>query len=216
MNIYLVYKHTSPSGKSYIGITKNYTHRNWIHQHTLHCRVFAAAIKKYGWSAFTHEILVDNITLREANALEQIFISEHNTLVPHGYNLTTGGKVTTVSDQTKQKQSDSRKLRITSESTRLKMSLAKLGKPLLESHRAQITKGSQGKNVSRGARAGLKRAYTITDPDGHTYTSDNLKKFCSIHDLNAGCMQKVASGLYKQHHGWKCVYINLTPESELG
>jgi len=93
MNNYLVYKHTSPSGKSYIGITNNYSMRCNNHRRTTACPAIAAAIRKYGWDNFTHEILQENLTLDEANTMEQQFIKEHNTLYPNGYNLTTGGKV---------------------------------------------------------------------------------------------------------------------------
>lgn len=61
---YVVYKHTSPSNKSYIGITSNYKLRcNQHKSKNSRCRLFSRAIQKHGWDNFTHEILEDNLTL---------------------------------------------------------------------------------------------------------------------------------------------------------
>lgn len=89
---YKIYKHTSPSNKSYIGLTKNLKKRK--NQHTAKssgCPAFYRAIQKYGWDNFTHEILMDNLSLEKANEYEQLHIKEHNTLSPNGYNLKSGG-----------------------------------------------------------------------------------------------------------------------------
>lgn len=59
---YLIYMHTSPSGKSYIGQTNNLHRRDIVHKNTNGCRRFALAIKKYGLDNFTHKVLIDNLT----------------------------------------------------------------------------------------------------------------------------------------------------------
>lgn len=92
-NNYLIYCHTSPTGKKYIGQTNNYKKRCERHKNsskTSH-RIFANAIKKHGWDNFNHEILWGGLTLEQANELEPFIIQEFNTLVPNGYNLTPGG-----------------------------------------------------------------------------------------------------------------------------
>jgi group I intron endonuclease len=93
-----IYKHTSPNGKAYIGQTKNYKHRCLSHvsaskneNNLKHHLTFQRAIAKYGWDNFKHEILLDNLTLAEANKYEEFYISEHDTLSPNGYNLQLGG-----------------------------------------------------------------------------------------------------------------------------
>ena len=92
--MYLLYKHTSPSGKSYIGITSNYSHRCYAHQHNKsRCPAFFAAIQKYGWDNFTHDILASGLTKADACVMEQQTIIQYNSLAPNGYNLTTGGEV---------------------------------------------------------------------------------------------------------------------------
>ena len=109
-SIYLIYKHTSPSGKSYIGITNNYQRRCNEHKSNKGCCVaFNNAIQKYGWDYFTHEILHEGLTLHEANQMEISLISSHNTLYPNGYNLREGGSLCSFSDETKEKMSNVRK-----------------------------------------------------------------------------------------------------------
>lgn len=90
-NIYLIYCHTSPTGKKYIGQTNNYNRRCREHKTSNRCPAFRNAIIKYGWDNFTHTILEDGLTLDEANILEEFYISKYNTLAPNGYNLQTGG-----------------------------------------------------------------------------------------------------------------------------
>lgn len=108
--IYLIYKHTSPSGKSYIGLTKDYDGRCKQHQAEYSpCIAFLAAIKKYGWDNFIHEILVENVTLDAANILETQFIFEHQSLFPGGYNLKSGGSSCNFSAASKSKKSEAMK-----------------------------------------------------------------------------------------------------------
>lgn len=49
--------------------------------------------------------------------------------------------------------------------------------------------------------------YLITAPDGKTYTTRQLTKFCREHGLTREAMGKVARGLTKSHRGgWTCQY----------
>lgn len=93
MNNNLVYKHTSPSGKMYIGITNDYTRR--CNEHLSDANLgstfaFHKAIRKYGWSSFTHEILAINLTKQQAFDMEiaLINVAEKGLL----YNMTLGGE----------------------------------------------------------------------------------------------------------------------------
>lgn len=100
---YVVYKHTSPSGKSYIGLTNDYKRRCKEHQNieSSYCRVFKKAIMLYGWDEFTHTILCDGLTKEEAQKYESEMIIKYNSLVPNGYNLTTGGETVVHNDETR-------------------------------------------------------------------------------------------------------------------
>jgi group I intron endonuclease len=93
----IIYKLTSPSGKSYIGQTiQDLATR--IAQHvkmskldeTSNCKGIHRAIRKYGIKSFS----IDTVKVcenDELNEYEKTYISELNTLSPNGYNLTTGG-----------------------------------------------------------------------------------------------------------------------------
>ena len=109
----VIYKHTSPSGKSYIGQTNNYEKRCRQHiNNSGGCPAFSSAIKKYGWGSFIHEILDEGLSLREANILEGLRIEEHQSLSPKGYNLKTGGYNSSPSAETRKRMSESGKERI--------------------------------------------------------------------------------------------------------
>ena len=110
-----IYKHTSKSGKSYIGQTynKNGPEARWRNGLGYSNRqVFGKAIEKYGWDYFTssilHRVEEDNLDdlIKRLNSLESSEILKHNTMLPNGYNLTSGGLNEIISNETKTKQSN--------------------------------------------------------------------------------------------------------------
>lgn len=88
-----LYRHTSPSGKVYIGITSNIKVRwsNNGYRYTTYNSIFKHAILKYGWDNIKHEILFDNLTKEEACKLEQKLIKHYKDL-NISYNITDGGE----------------------------------------------------------------------------------------------------------------------------
>lgn len=97
----IVYKLTSPSGKSYVGISK-YTiakRLRWHKSDSSCCHAIKAALKKYGLDSFRKEVLHSNIPLAELPGLEQKAIEEHNAMAPVGYNLTRGGEYNPMDEQ---------------------------------------------------------------------------------------------------------------------
>ena len=104
---YIVYRHTSPNKKVYIGITCREPNIRWANGKGYSSRHFSNAIKKYGWDNFKHEILFSELTEKEAKLMEQIYIALHDsTNSKKGYNQTLGGDGTKgycMSDETKNK-----------------------------------------------------------------------------------------------------------------
>lgn len=98
---FTVYKHTSPSGKCYIGITcqdpeyrwgnNGYKYLSVMSNGKLKHPYFANAILKYGWDNIAHEILHTNVTKEEACLLESRYISEYKKQ-GLSYNVTDGGE----------------------------------------------------------------------------------------------------------------------------
>lgn len=108
---YYVYKHTSPSGKVYIGITQQRPESRW--QGGLGYRrneYFFRAILKYGWDNFTHEILHCGLSKEAACAAEIALIAAYRSNEKaHGYNITSGGETFTHSQASIEKMSSRRK-----------------------------------------------------------------------------------------------------------
>ena len=112
---YLVYKHTSPSGKVYIGITKQTANGRWKngfgYASSPH---FWSAIKKYGWDNFKYEVLftIDNDDIKhlkeKLDFMEMYYIRKFHSY-ENGYNMTLGGDGaagTKHTEEFKQRQSE--------------------------------------------------------------------------------------------------------------
>lgn len=110
---FCVYKHTSPSGKIYIGISGIDPVKRWNcgcgYRSNFH---FDNAIRKYGWRNFSHEILFDDLTKDEAEEMEIKLIQEYKSYMKRfGYNQDMGGNsIGKASDETRRKQSEKKKL----------------------------------------------------------------------------------------------------------
>lgn len=90
---YSVYRHISPNGKSYIGITKQDPERRFQRGNGYKTQTaFSRAIEKYGWDNFKHEILEEGLTEKEACEKEAYYIEHvYNSFAPNGYNTREGG-----------------------------------------------------------------------------------------------------------------------------
>ena len=88
---YCVYKHTSPSGKVYIGqtIQRNLNER-WRGGNGYPNTIFEKAIIKYGWDNITHEIIASCLTKEEANIIEIELIAYYKS-IRMSYNSDNGG-----------------------------------------------------------------------------------------------------------------------------
>ena len=96
-NIWCVYKHTTPSGKVYIGITSQRPLRRWRCGNGYKSNpYFYHAIQKYGWDNIEHEILFKNLSEDDAKNKEIDLIEQYGSYNrDKGYNLTLGGEGTT-------------------------------------------------------------------------------------------------------------------------
>lgn len=134
-NDFVVYKHTSPSNKVYIGMTGQPVEERWndgrgylgkTKDGKYNQPAFAHVILKYGWENIKHEILFEGMTEDEACQKEIEMISFYKSNDPeYGYNLANGGKYAG-------KQS---------EATKEKISKTLTGRKLYEKTRESISKG---------------------------------------------------------------------------
>lgn len=111
LNNYVVYKHTTPSGKVYIGITCQDIRKRWKNGKGYElCTAFNRAINKYGWENITHEVLFAGLSKQEAIKKEIELISFYEAR-----NRISSSQIgRQASESTKQKMRESR-LRFLSE-----------------------------------------------------------------------------------------------------
>lgn len=89
------------------------------------CRKFYSAIKKYGWENFTHDILLENLTFKEACLFEKFFIKCYKSNTIEGYNIDNGGCYSDkISDEHRMQLSISHKGIKMSEKTKQKLRIA--------------------------------------------------------------------------------------------
>lgn len=93
MKSWTVYKHISPSGKVYVGISSNIKNR-WAANGYYYClsdTIFSRALNKYGWDNFQHVILQEGLTHQEACDMEIELIAYYKAK-GISYNITDGGE----------------------------------------------------------------------------------------------------------------------------
>lgn len=104
---YIVYCHTTPSGKRYFGITFQKPQDRWDGGNGYSHQVFYNAIQKYGWDNIRHEILYSGLGEEEAKQIEIQLIAEYRTTDPdYGYNVSSGGAGHTFNDIGKKRVSE--------------------------------------------------------------------------------------------------------------
>lgn len=194
MNNHLIYKYTSPSGKSYIGQTKDFKRRKTEHERPNGCIAFSGAIRKYGIENFIITILEDNLTLAEANILEEHYIKEHNTLIPNGYNLRSGGSNSSHSLESIQKMSLAKKGKPgipRSNQARQKMSVTRTGKkrgPMSNEQKLKLSVVLTGiKKPGSGPRN--KTWHILNTLTNETIIVPHLKQYCEEQQLNYNVMK---------------------------
>lgn len=156
MKRYYIYKHTSPSNKTYIGITSLKPERRWKNGKGYNSQIFYRAIQKYGWNNFKHEILYSNLTKQEAEQKEIELIKKYKSTNPkYGYNVDNGGNTSgTHSEITRKKISeymmgDTRNVgRVHTKESRQHMSESHLGNKLSDEAKRKLSEFHTGKTYS--------------------------------------------------------------------
>ena len=147
---YLLYKHTSPGGKVYIGITSQRPELRWRGgKGYLSNDHFFNAIMKYGWDNFQHDIVATGLSRDEACAMERALIRLYHSDDPmRGYNRTTGGEYTTHTLESRQKLSQSHRGERN----------PNWGRPMSEEQRSKIGASNSGHRHGAEARRKMSAA----------------------------------------------------------
>ena len=189
---WVVYKHTFPNEKVYIGITGKSPFRRWRKDgsgYEKHCHLYRA-ILKYGWDNIKHEILYENLTENEASEIERKLIMEYQSDNPeHGYNKRSGGE----------------HYHFTEES-RKKMSAAKVGRKLSDETKQRIRDIKKGHAVSAETRNKIGKANSkgvLCVETGMVFDSiSDAEGECKVYNIGNCCngKRKSAGGYH-----WKFI-----------
>lgn len=207
-----IYKITNLiNGKTYIGQTVN----NPLYRWQQHCSAFhntkslvKDAIKKYGKSNFQFEVL-GQFTEETLDYNEIKFIKQFNSLVPNGYNLTTGGTAKhRFSEQSKQLQRLAKLGKKASEETKLKMSKAQKGKVQSEQTKKKISDTHKQLGYSKGITPA-----NATPIYGYNPKTEQAWFFKSIteatkYGFDISNISTVCHGRLKTHKGFQWRFLN--------
>lgn len=225
---YIVYRHISPSGKMYVGITKRRPQERWGYGEGYNKQPkFFNAIKKYGWGNFDHEILLENLTSEQAGLAERLFIAYWNlTDDRYGYNAREGGVNNYHIGESTRKKMSKKKLGKNnpfygckhSKESRIKMgeaiSKALKGKPKTEEWKNNLRLANLGKKHSEEHKQRLRQTMptniSVKQIDPHT--DEVITTFYSQMEafrqtgINGANISRCCSGKRKTAGGYKWEY----------
>lgn len=184
---YTVYKHTTPSGKVYIGITSRDPKVRWANGHGYSNPYFKAAIIKYGWDNIDHDILYTGLNKEEAESKERELIAFYRSAErEYGYNITLGGNMCTGTW-------------IPTEEYRRKLSKALKGRKMSEEQRkhTQVLWESKRKPVIQ---------YDING--NYIATYDSITKAEKATGIGNSNISACCKGNYNSTHGFIFKYAN--------
>lgn len=220
---YTVYKHTTPSGKIYIGITGLPVEERWKrgrgYRQNEH---FWNAIQKYGWDNISHEILETGLTRQEASEAEKRYIAFFDsTNREKGYNFTYGGETgIRHSEASRKKNADAHRDRHYN-----------LGVPFTEERKRHLRENHADyrgeKNPNYGKKWTPEQIAIRQAHREYKYGSENpsakpilqldmngnlVKRWGSIIEASEvfckTCIKDCLRGKYKQHRGYQWRYEN--------
>lgn len=163
------------SGKQYVGQTTYPLEVRWRYHLkstregstcALHC-----AIRKYGAESFKFEQLDVADSADDLNEKEVYYVAQRGTLAPSGYNLTIGGEVGMVSEETRQKLSTVAIGHVASIETRRKQSLSLVGHAVSEETRQKLSRAAIGRKPSEDSRRKMSQAAL-----GHAVSEETRKR----------------------------------------
>lgn len=208
---WVVYRHTDPNGKVYIGITCSARPEyRWSHGMKYKDQpTFFRAIVKYGWDNFTHEILYSGLEYEEACATEVRLIAEHNSCDrKHGYNILPGGD--SVLPYSERKVSDEKKAELSarrSEIMKAKWADPEFREKTVNSLRESAKRPEYRKRVSDGLKLALQ------NEELKKQRSENMKKRFEDAEYRESCINNLMEHQEKIKRKVRCVETDETFDS---
>ena len=174
---YCVYKHTSPSEKVYIGITKQLPKYRWSNGNGYKSSPhFWNAIQKYGWDSFQHEVLIEGLSADAACEEEKRLIAEYMaTDRRFGYNEKSGGQSGSLLNEEARKRKSENKKRFYAEHPEERAILSEKIKGFHHTDEAKAKMREAAKN----------RHYVLTDDWKQKIGESNRKRILEDDQLYA-------------------------------
>lgn len=187
-----MYKHTNRNnGKVYIGrcVWPNYPAR-WKNGYGYRSApALWPEIEKFGWDSFDHEILASDLTLDDANRIEQEMIERYRSNNPeHGYNVCTGGTGFTGGHH--------------SEETRRRISEKLMQYEITEEHRKHLSESKTGMKHPLA-----KRVYQLTMEGKLIKSWDYMQQACDALGIRKENVSACCRGLRPSAGGYKWTYV---------
>jgi hypothetical protein len=153
-----IYKITSPSGKIYIGQSRDVRHRMSAYRRK-RCmdqpRLYNSIVK-YGWDAHNMEI-IHECNESELNNLEAYYIKFYDTFdTENGLNLTSGGEAFRISEENRLKRSSNFKGKKHTPENKIILSLARKGTKHTKESIEKMRLCKLGKKLTDSAKEKLK------------------------------------------------------------
>lgn len=199
-----IYKYTSPSGKIYIGSSKNINKRI-IHYKNESCKnqiKLYNSFKKYGYENHMFEI-IEECKFEDLYLKERYYGELFNVLGDNGLNLILpkiGENKIGISEETRLKISESKKGdknnfygKHHSEETKEKIRNAQLGRKHSEEHRMKVSKNN-AKNLSK---------IVLDLNTGVFYNS--IKEVAELYNINHSTLKSRLNGTNKNNTQFICV-----------
>lgn len=178
-NNYIVYKHTSPSGKVYVGITHQKASRRWREgKGYMNCIKFKHAINKYGWDNLKHEIVARYLTMDEAVALERDLIKHYMDL-KKSYNIALGGECGPVTEEHRKHLSESKMGKSMHPNTRAALLKAITGRKASLETRHKLSVSNTGKHHTKESRMKMSKSHSKEVVQIDKKTGDIIAKYSS-------------------------------------
>jgi group I intron endonuclease len=194
--MFLTYLITNTTnGKQYVGITQSTLQRRFnqhVHQSKSKIKwILHESIAKHGKQCFTIVELEQNETKDSAFESEKRWISELQTLMPKGYNMTPGGEIVVHSEETRRKMSQSHK-----------------GKKFTKEHIQHMKENHWSKTGTHvhlhGKNHPLAKRRKVIDDKGNEYFLDgNLVAFCDAIGYSRNKLRRSAATLKPTSDGWQ-------------
>jgi group I intron endonuclease len=208
-----IYKITNTKdGKAYIGQTTRDVHERWKdHLKTSsNCTYLKNAINKHGKEFFKFEILI--ICFDESlNKFESEYINKYNTIVPNGYNLSSGGDCNnTQHEETKRKISCT--LKVKKRQPGYIHSKPQLGKPHSPEVKAKISRSLKNRILTKESLEKRTRTRTlykvVQSKDGiDIKTYDSVKEVMNSTGLPKSSISSVCNNKRNSAGGFQWRYV---------